>query len=236
MALPINQDTLRRWLQTRLPLALAGLLAACTVVDTSGNQTIIQFYNPFGNLGLGPDVLRILYLVAGAVLLVFGWRIADYIVALAGFVIGAGIGLSVAPPGNEVVAIIALVAGGLIGAVLAVALQFVAIFLIGAYLGAVVTAQLWVAFSAVPVPTIALIIGAVIGGLLLLALSFQFIVFVSAAIGALLVGMALGLDALWIVALLVLGIIIQVILASATRTPIVYRRRVVRRRIRESDI
>lgn len=230
--------TLWKKLQTRLPLLLVGLLAAaCTAVETTGDQTIIQFYNPFTNVGIAPSTLRVLYIVAGALLLILGWRIADYIIGLAGFVIGAGIGMSLVPPGNEALTLIALVAGGLLGAVLAVALQYVAIFLVGAYVGAVLTAQLWTAIAATPVSTLALIIGAVIGGLVLLGLSFQFLVIVSAAIGALLISMALGLPFVWTAVLFVLGIIVQVALARFSGTPVLYRRRVYRRRVvRGSDI
>ncbi|MBI5670973.1 MAG: hypothetical protein HZC41_23515 [Chloroflexi bacterium] len=214
-----------------LPLLLVGLVAsACTVVQTTGDQMVIQFYNPFEAVGLAPSALRVLYIIAGALLLLLGWRIADFVVGLAGFVIGAGIGMSLVPPGNEALTLVALVAGGLLGAVLAVALQYVAIFLVGAYLGAVLTAQLWAALAVTPVPTLALLIGAVIGGLVLLALSFQFLVIVSAAIGALLIGMALGLPLLWTVLLFVLGLIVQVALARFSGTPVVYRR-VYRRRV-----
>lgn len=223
--------TLWEKLQSRLPLLLVGLLAAgCTAVQTSGNQMVIQFYNPFENVGLAPSTLRVLYIIAGVLLLLAGWRIADYVIGLAGFVIGAGIGMSLVPPDNEVLTLIALVAGGLLGAVLAVALQYVAIFLVGAYVGAVLTAQLWAALAAGQVSTLVLLIGAVIGGLVLLALSFQFLVIVSAAIGALLIGMALGLPLLWTVVLFVVGLILQVGLARVTGTPIVYRR-VYRRRV-----
>ncbi len=224
-------------LRTRLPVLAVGLLAAaCTVVETTGDQMIIQFYNPFTQAGIAPSTLRVLYVVVGALLLLLGWRLADYIIGLAGFVVGAGIGLSLVPSGNEVLTLIALVAGGLLGAVLAVALQYVAIFLLGAYVGAVLTAQLWLALAAAPVPTLALIIGAVIGGLLLLALSFQFLVIVSAALGALLIGMALALPLLWTVLLFVVGIIMQVVLTRATGTPVLYRRRVYRRRVVHDDI
>jgi uncharacterized membrane protein len=112
-----------------------------------------------------------------------------------------------------------------------VALQYVAIFLVGAYVGAVLTAQLWTAIAATPVSTLALIIGAVIGGLVLLGLSFQFLVIVSAAIGALLISMALGLPFVWTAVLFVLGIIVQVLLARVSGTPVLYRRRVYRRRV-----
>lgn len=228
----VTQSRLWKWMQTRLPLLLVGIVAAsCTTIQTTGDQAIIQFYNPFTNAGIAPSTLRVLYIVAGALLLILGWRLADYIIGLAGFVIGAGIGMSLVPPGNDALTLIALVAGGLLGAVLAMALQYVAIFLVGAYVGAVLTAQLWAAISVTPLPTLALIIGAAIGGLVLLALSFQFLVIVSAAIGALLIGMALGLPLLWTAVLFVVGIIVQVALARFSGTPIVYRRRVYRRRV-----
>jgi hypothetical protein len=211
-------------------VAIGLLAAACTVVETTGDQTVIQFYNPFATAGLGPSALRILYLVAGVVLLIIGWRITDYIVGLAGFVIGAGIGMSLAPVGNEIVTLLALVAGGLIGAVLAIILQPVALFLLGAYLGVIITGQAWAAFDPTPVPVWASVLGGVIGGLLMLALAFQLLVLVSAALGAFLVSMALGLPLLWTIVLFVLGVLVQVLLASATSTPIVRRRRVVRRR------
>ncbi|HEX2908290.1 MAG TPA: hypothetical protein VHO69_15570 [Phototrophicaceae bacterium] len=220
-----------QWLRRRWPLLVIGwLAAACTVVESTGDQTVIQFYNPFTTVGLGPSALRILYLVAGIVLLLVGWRITDYIVALAGFVIGAGVGMSLAPAGNEAVMLLALVAGGFIGAMLAIALQPVAVFLVGAYLGAIITGQAWAAFDPMPIPVWASVLGGVIGGLLMLALAFQLLVLVSAALGALLVSMALGLPLLWTMILFVIGVVIQVLLASATSTPLMTRRRVVRRR------
>jgi hypothetical protein len=213
-------------------IILVGMLAsACSTVTTAGGQTQVRFYNPFDTVGIAPSALRILYILVGILLLVAGWRLVDYIIAVAGFIVGASLGVSLLGNGNEIMALVGLVAGGLIGAVLALALQYVAIFAIGAYIGAILTAQIWALLSAAPLPTAVLIVGAIIGGIVVLGLSFQFLVLVSAAIGAVLIGQVLNLGALWIFVLFILGVIVQVALASATRTPIFVRRRVVRRRI-----
>jgi hypothetical protein len=221
----------KRNLSSILIVVVGMLASACTTVTNAGGTTEIQFYNPLDTVGIAPSALRILYILIGILLLVAGWRLVDYIVAVAGFIVGASLGVSLLGNGNEVMALVGLVAGGLIGAVLALALQYVAIFAIGAYIGAILTAQIWALVSAAVLPTAVLIVGAIIGGVIVLALSFQFMVLVSAAVGAVLIGQVLALGPVWIFVLFILGVIVQVALASATRTPIFVRRRVVRRRI-----
>jgi len=222
-----------RWSKILLLALLGGVaLSACSTVVVAPNETVIRFYNPLDNLGLAPSVLRIVYIIAGILLLVAGWWVYEYIVAIAGFLVGASLGLSlVGGTHNEAIAFLALIAGGLIGALLALVLQYVAIFFIGAYIGAVVTAQLWAALSTTPVPDLAIVIGGIVGGLILLTLAYQFIVLVSAAVGAVLLGTALNLGVVWMLVFFIVGIILQYALTRITGSDAFVRRRYVRRRV-----
>jgi Domain of unknown function (DUF4203) len=88
---------------------------------------------------LPQDVLNLIIglgIVLGAVQCFFGYRIFKFILGLTGFIVGAALAGAVgyAISHEEAVAFLAGIVGGAIGAALFVALYFVGIFLIGAFL------------------------------------------------------------------------------------------------------
>src|SRR5215204_3853166 len=64
------------------------------------------------------DVARVLLILGGVVLLVAGWRIYDFITLIAGFLIGALVALSLLNTDNTLITLAAILVGGLIGAAL----------------------------------------------------------------------------------------------------------------------
>jgi hypothetical protein len=120
------------------------------------------------------DMLNVLIgvgILVGAVQCFFGYRIFKVILALVGFVLGAGLAgfAGFALSQNQAVALLAGLVGGLIGAALLVALYFVGVFLIGAWLGVLLGAVLCIAAQSEPVPVILLILG-IIGGVIAVVL------------------------------------------------------------------
>jgi hypothetical protein len=105
--------------------------------------------------------------------------------------------------------------GGLVGALVSIFLYHVAVFIIGAYIGILLTGSIAAALSLTPVSPLALLIGAIIGGLILLALSFEFLVLLSAVVGAQMLSLGLGLDAIWTFVFALIGIVAQLGLMRA---------------------
>lgn len=159
-------------------------------------------------------VVRALLIVGGILLLIAGWRIYDYIIVIAGIVIGATVALSLVTTTDTLVNIGAMIVGGVIGALLGVFLYYVAVFFVGAYFGIVLTGAIVDALSTsatAPSPVI-LLIGGVIGGLILLGLSFEFLVLISALVGAQMLALGLGLSAIWTLVFAIIGVIVQLML------------------------
>ena len=120
-------------------------------------------------------------IIIGAIQCFFGYRIFKIVLGLTGFIVGgvlaASIGYEMSQ--KEVVALLSGLAGGVIGAALMVALYFVGVFLIGAFLGGVVGVALFATAGINPELVVLLILG-VIGGVV--ALIFQkFMIIVSTA-------------------------------------------------------
>lgn len=112
----------------------------------------------------------------------FGYKIFKFILGVFGFFVGASLAasfVSVSSGGSQTTALIAAVIGGIIGAVLMVALYFVGIFLFGAGLGYIVGMHLTANLNINPEPTI-LIVLAVIGGILAL-IAQKFMIIISTA-------------------------------------------------------
>lgn len=172
------------------------------------------------------DLARILLVVGGVVLLVAGWRVYDFIVIIAGFLIGASIAAALVTTDSTVIAIAALLIGGFIGAALGIFLYYVAVFLIGAYIGIVLTAALASALSLTPVSALALFVGAIIGGMVLIALSFEFLILLSSLVGGQMLSLGLGLGPAWTVVFVLAGVIIQFMLVRSFKYDFRRRRRV----------
>ena len=161
------------------------------------------------------NVMRVLMIVIGLVLLVAGWRIYEFVIIIAGAIIGASVATSLFVTNEAITNLLILLVGGLIGAVLSVFLYYIAVFLIGAHLGIVVTNGLAVFFSLTPVSTLALIIGGLIGGLILVGLSFEFLILLSSLVGGQLLSLGLGLGVGWTLIFAIIGIVIQFALTRA---------------------
>ena len=155
------------------------------------------------------DFIRVLLVVGGVVLLIAGWRVYDYIVIIAGFLIGASIVIALVPADNTFMLVAAFLVGGLIGAILSVILYYFAVFMIGAYIGIMLTSAVATTLSFTPVMPLALFAGAIIGGVVLVGLSFEFLVILSSVVGAQMLSLGLGLDFYWTILFAIVGIVIQ---------------------------
>jgi hypothetical protein len=159
------------------------------------------------------EIARVLLILGGVILLVAGWRVSDFITLIAGFLIGVMVALSLVPSDNSLISIATILIGGLIGAALGYFLFYVAIFLIGAYIGIVLTNGLAIQLTLLPANPIVLVLAALIGGLVLTGLSFQFLILISALIGAQMITLGLGLAPVWTLVLAAVGVIVQIGLA-----------------------
>jgi len=174
------------------------------------------------------DIARILLVVGGVILLVVGWRIYDFIVLIAGFLIGAAIAVSLLTTDSPLIVVAAILIGGLLGVVLSTFVYYAAVFVIGAYVGVVLTNALANALSLTPVSGLALLVGGVIGGVVLLGLSFEFLVLIASLVGAQMLSLGLGLGITWTVIFAVMGVILQLMLMRGYRHDFRRRRRPVR--------
>jgi hypothetical protein len=214
---------------TPLPEALAEDLVELT--EQTAAVTVATLDDFLNRLVQAPqsDIARLLMVVGGVILLVAGWRIYEVIIVIAGFLIGASVATSLVITDSTLMNLVILIIGGLIGAALSVFVYYVAVFLIGAYIGIALTGGLAAAMGFTPVSALILLIGGVLGGALLVGLSFEFLVLVSALVGAQMLTLALGLDAIWTILLAVIGVVVQLVLMRAYKYP-------VRRRPRQFNI
>lgn len=160
------------------------------------------------------QIARILFIVAGTILLVFGWRIYNFIVILAGAWVGASLASAAVVTNSALIEIATILIGGLLGAFLAMFLYFIAVFIIGMYVGAILTTSIASLLGLTPISPILLLVGAIIGGFILVALSAELVIFISALVGAQMLTSGLGLNREWMLIFTLLGIIIQI---AATR-------------------
>ena len=161
------------------------------------------------------ETARIILIIGGIILLVAGWAVYDFIILIAGFLIGGLIAISLVNEPNTIIALIVFVVGGLIGAALGGVLWYLAVFLIGGYIGIVLVRSLMVSLNLGIPDDIVLLIFMVVGGVLLLAISFQLLVVFSAIVGAQMVALGFGLGAEWVILLAILGIILQVVITRS---------------------
>jgi len=162
------------------------------------------------------EVVRFLLIVGGIILLFVGWRVYEFIIIIAGFLIGAAFATALVDPTNTVWTIGAFLIGGLIGAALSIFVYYIAVFLIGGYIGIVLTEGAVQALGFSPVSSIVLFIMALIGGLILVGLSFELLLILSVLVGAQMVALGLGLGIEWTLIFAALGILVQFIAARTT--------------------
>jgi hypothetical protein len=130
-------------------------------------------------------VSAIVLLILGIVDCFWGYRFFRVVLSIAGFFVGAGIGIALAGNAQQAIVILAALAGGLIGAILFYFLYFVGPFLAGIGLGITLAGILASDLNATASTTnIIIIVGAVVGGLVGLALSKYIIMLSTAFIGA----------------------------------------------------
>jgi hypothetical protein len=175
------------------------------------------------------DLLRIVLIVGGLVLLLAGWLVYEWIILIAGFLIGATTALALLPQDNTLIALLIFLVGGLIGAGLGALLYYVAVFLIGGYLGILVTEGIAAALGLGEVSLVAVLVGLVVGGIILVMLSFELLVVFSALVGAQMIALALNLGLGWMLLMALVGIVLQ--LATVRARGIEIRRRPMRRGI-----
>lgn len=160
------------------------------------------------------QLARVLFIVAGVILLVFGWRVYNYIIILAGAWVGASFASAAVITNSAIMEVAAILIGGFLGALLAVFLYFIAVFIIGMYVGAILTTVLASALNLTPISPLVLLIGAISGGVILMALSAELVIFISALVGAQMLTAGLGLDREWMLIFTIIGIAVQI---AATR-------------------
>jgi hypothetical protein len=145
-----------------------------------------------------------LFLLLGLVLAFFGRALVVVNIAVLGALLGAVAGSALlsallaagmAPPGGlalEVLQIIALVLGAIVGWVLAGLVRRVAVFVLGAIVGAAALTQAAATWPGLLPPDLAWIVGALLGGVLMLALEGPLLKLGTAVLGGILVASALG--------------------------------------------
>ena len=188
---------------TPVPLVEQTMQAAEMTTDT-----ITGFFNRLTETPQS-TVTRVVMVIVALVLLVAGWRVYEFVIVIAGAIVGATIATSLVASNDVAINLVALVVGGLVGALLSWFLYYVAVFFIGLHFGILLTNGLATMLELQPVSPWALAIGGVIGGVILLGLSFEFLILVSSLVGAQMMTLALGLDPVWTLVLAVLGILVQ---------------------------
>lgn len=137
----------------------------------------------------------IVILLVGGVLACFaGFRLFRLVLAIYGFILGAAIATTAVGHQHAWGLLVAVIAGGVLGALLMIAAYFMGVGFVGAGLAALVINVVWKFIGGEP-PTAVLAIGCVIGALLALKAARYVVIF----------GTALGGSWTAIVALLALG-------------------------------
>jgi len=172
------------------------------------------------------DAVRVLLIVGGVVLLIGGWLVYEWIILIAGFLIGAVTTLTLINQPDTLVALLIFLIGGVVGALLGALLYYVAVFLIGGYVGIVITQELAVALHLLPVTLIGVLIGFIVGGIILMLLSLELLIVFSAIVGGQMIALALNLGVEWMILLALVGMVLQ--LVAIRSRGITIRRRSVR--------
>jgi hypothetical protein len=159
--------------------------------------------------------VAIVGVLIGIVILFFGRKLFWLCVAAAGFALGAEIAPHLIHEPSSIVGLVVALVFGVLGALLALFLQKVAIavlgFLAGGYLAGAIAAAFFI--HAVQYYTITFLVGGIIGTFLLLAVFDWTLVVVSSLIGAHLIQSAIVLpptgSTLVFVGLAIIGILVQ---------------------------
>jgi hypothetical protein len=130
-----------------------------------------------------------LAVAVGILICFWGYRLLKLTLGVMGFIAGAtggwAVGLSLAP-GNNGIALVCAIIGGVIGAALCIWLFFLGIFLLGASAGAIVATALFSAAGNQPQPILVLLL-AIVFGVIALVMQKLMIVVSTAFIGSYLI-------------------------------------------------
>lgn len=160
------------------------------------------------------NIMRLVLIFGGALMLLIGWRIYNFIILIAGALTGALLAVALVNSSNTLITILAMLVGGAIGGFLAAFLYYFAVFAIGAYIGAAITIQLIISLGLQIDTLLAMIFGGIMGGLILLGLSFELLVIISSIVGGQLLALGLGLGSVWTLGFIIFGIIWQMMLTK----------------------
>jgi hypothetical protein len=160
----------------------------------------------------------VIAVVAGLTLLLVGWRLYRFGVVLPGFLVGAGCGAWLSYQVLEMwqAAIVGLIAGGLIGALLSIVLHNLAVFAIGAIAAVYILNEVWSLLSDNSPNAILLLVIGIIGGVVLLAMSKHWMILLSSIVGATMLAWGIPTN-IWLMFIFFsFGVIVQYSISKAT--------------------
>jgi hypothetical protein len=126
----------------------------------------------------------IVLLVAGAITCFAGYRLFRFVLAIWGFILGAGIGSSMMGADSALSMIVAGAIGGLLGALALVFAYFVGVALVGAGSGALIAHIIWSQASPADPPAAVIIAASVAGAITAMVLQRYVIIVGTAFSGA----------------------------------------------------
>jgi len=193
--------------------------AAVNLTEATGEATLTTTERWMQSLNTLPQnaVLQVLFVLGGALLLVGGWRIYDWVVFLAGGFVGAAILTSLVVSQSLIAELLLALVGFALGAFLTVFVYYLAVFAVGGYMGILLTNAVAGAFGVTIVSPFVLLIAVIIGGVILLALASELVVVIAALVGAQLLTLALALPAYWTLVLAIASVFLQFFLANRFR-------------------
>ncbi len=154
-----------------------------------------------------------IHILFGTVLLFWGRRLYWLFVAIAGFLVGAQLSAAMLSEQTEIIRVLAAVATGILGALLAMLAQRVGFALAGLYAGGYLALSLAAATGSLDNPLLWFGIGGLIGVILAAALMDWAVIILSSLVGAGAIITALGLSptvsAAAFIALAAIGIWLQ---------------------------
>ena len=193
-------------------LRLKSIIGVLFSLFLSGCSTEPEFLDVFG---FSSGIIRAVLILVGILYLLAGFKIHHFIIQLTGFIFGGLLGAIVLAGVTDQVqglmAIIGFVVGGMIGAGLALFLEQLGVFLIGATAGAFLGATLFgvgLESEVSTMITFACIFG-IVGGVIFLALYKAWIIGVTSLIGAILIGISTGAGPGIMLLLFLVGVGIQ---------------------------
>lgn len=125
----------------------------------------------------------VVFAVGGLLACFFGYRLFRIVLGVYGFILGAMVTTSLVGESSTWTLILAVIVGGLVGAVLMIAAYFLGVGLIGAGLAVLAVHSLWPLLAGDP-PTWAVVLAAVLGALAALRIARYVVIFGTALAGA----------------------------------------------------